>query len=75
MRSSKKHFTGSPKPRVLRRWAKRYTDARFEAGKAWRKAWLPYRRVLMGLKLPPRGKVGCENNIRRNMIVCQALHA
>lgn len=47
-----------------------------EPGKsAWARRWEPYRKILLGLKLPPRGPVRSAQNYERVLAVCEALHA
>ncbi len=44
------------------------------AARNWARGWAPYRRVLMRLKLPPRGPVRSPENYKRVEAVCLALH-
>ena len=41
----------------------------------WARAWEPYRRVLLRLKLPKKGPPRSAANLMRMMMVAQALHA
>lgn len=53
-----------------RRWAEGIglSEGAYEAGFA------PYRQVISGITLPPRGPKGDPNNIRRVSIIAKALH-
>jgi hypothetical protein len=39
----------------------------------WAARWEPYARALARLKLPPRGPVGSEANVRRAVLVQQCM--
>jgi hypothetical protein len=54
--------------------ARRYARRSKSAKSAWARGWEPYRKILLGLKLPPRGPVNSQENAERVRIVCEALH-
>ncbi len=40
----------------------------------WQQRWEPYRNVIEGVQLPPRGPKGDPNNLRRVEVIARALH-
>ena len=65
----------SGKPRENVQSAIQYAKKAPGAKSKWAKAWEPYRKILLGLKLPPRGPVRSEQNYERVRVICEALHA
>jgi hypothetical protein len=54
--------------------ARRYARRSKSAKSAWARGWEPYRKILLGLKLPPRGPVRSPQNFERVRVICEALH-
>ena len=52
----------------------RYAQGVQLARDEWARAWDPYRQVIEGVQLPPRGPRGDPNNIQRVAKIAQALH-
>ncbi len=53
-----------------RKWA---STTASKAGR-WARGWAPYRRVLLRLKLPPRGPLRSPENLERSRVIVEALH-
>jgi hypothetical protein len=64
----------SGKPREARIAASRYAWFGPKKKSAWARGWEPYRKILLGLKLPPRGERNSAANFERSRIVAEALH-
>jgi hypothetical protein len=54
--------------------AQRYAERVPKSKSKWARGWEPYRKILLGLKLPPRGPVRSPQNFERVRIICEALH-
>lgn len=62
------------KPRKVRSGGREWVKATASKASKWARGWAPYRRVLIRLKLPPRGPVRSKRNVERALMVVQALH-
>lgn len=62
-------------PREAGPGAKKYARRSKSARSAWARGWEPYRKILLGLKLPPRGERNSAANFKRSQMVAVALHA
>jgi len=59
---------------AVEKGAQRFAQGVQLARDEWARAWEPYRQVLEGLQLPPRGPRGDPNNIQRVQVVARQLH-